>query len=304
MATNLQSIKDLLLPGLLQISGKYDTFPQMWKKVFKTKKSDKKFERTPQMRFLSYARVKADGGPTFFDNEAGERYLYTQNNIGVALGFAVTHEAIEDNQYKTEFPLQALNLTESFIQTKETFAADVLNSGTTYDSSIGGDGKALFATDHPIDGGTIANRPTVDADLTESSLLNGMVAINANWRDQAGLRIPAQAKMLVVPSQLEPVAIRLTKTALRPGTGNNDVNAILYTQGGLPDGYMVWNYLTSQYAWFLLTDQDGLQHLDREKYSTKMQTDFNTDNLLVKGYERFSFSYFDWRSAYASFPTS
>jgi len=109
---------------------------------------------------------------------------------------------------------------------------------------------------------------------------------------------------LIVPPQLEPVAIRLTKTELRPGTADNDVNAILSTAGGIPEGYIVNDFLTSAYAWFLLTNIDGLAYMERVKFETDMQVDFVTDNLLVKGYERYSFGYYNWRSIFGSFPTS
>jgi hypothetical protein len=118
------------------------------------------------------------------------------------------------------------------------------------------------------------------------------------------LKVFARARKLVVPPQLEPVAIRLTKTELRPGTADNDVNAIMMTSGGLPESYMTNDFLTSPYAWFLLTNIDGLSYMERVKFETDMQVDFVTDNLLVKGYERYSFGYYNWRSIFGSFPTS
>jgi hypothetical protein len=107
-----------------------------------------------------------------------------------------------------------------------------------------------------------------------------------------------------VPPQQEPVAIRLTKTELRPGTADNDVNAIFSTAGGIPEGYMVMDYLTSSFAWFLLTNIPGLAFMDRIPFETDMQVDFTTDNLLVKGYQRYSFNYFNWRAIWGNFPTS
>jgi hypothetical protein len=140
-------------------------------------------------------------------------------------------------------------------------------------------------------------------ELNEATLLNGMISIRTNFRDQAGLKVFARAKKLIVPPQLEPVAIRLTKTELRPGTADNDVNAIMSTSGGLPEGYMVNDFLTSASAWFLLTNIDGLSYMERVKFETDMQVDFVTDNLLVKGYERYSFGYYNWRSIFGSTPT-
>jgi hypothetical protein len=303
MAVNLSAIKDLLLPGLRGVEGKYEQIPSQYDKIFTKHESKMALERTAEMRYLGLAQLKTEGGQTAFDNGAGERYVYNQEHTEIALGYAITRKAIDDNLYKTQFAPSNLGLIESFHQTKEIYGANVLNTATTYNASVGGDGKALIATDHPIDGGTVANRPTVDVELNEASLLNGMISIRTNFKDQAGLKIFARGRRLVVAPANEPVAIRLTKTELRPGTADNDVNAIMMTAGGLPEGYMVNDYLTSATAWFLLTNIDGLSYMERVSFETDMQVDFVTDNLLVKGYERYSFGYYNWRSIFGSFPS-
>ena len=303
MAVNLSAIKDLLLPGLRGIEGKYEMIPSQYDKIFTKHDSKMALERTAEMRFLGLAQLKTEGGQTAFDNGAGERFVYNQEHTEIALGYAITRKAIDDNLYKTQFAPSNLGLIESFQQTKEIYGANVLNTATTYNASIGGDGKALCASDHPIDGGTVSNIPSTPVDLNESTLLNAMIAIRTNFKDQAGLKVFARGRKLIVPPQLEPVAIRLTKTELRPGTADNDVNAIMMTAGGLPESYMVNDFLTSARAWFLLTNIDGLSYMERVKFETDMQVDFVTDNLLVKGYERYSFAYYNFRAIFGSFPT-
>jgi hypothetical protein len=278
--------------------------PSQYDKIFTKHDSKMALERTAEMRYLGLAQLKTDGGQTAFDNGAGERFVYNQEHTEIALGYAITRKAIDDNLYKTQFHPSNLGLIESFQQTKEIYGANILNTATTYNASIGGDGVALCSTSHPIDGGTVANRPTTDVGLNEATLLNAMISVRTNFKDQAGLKVFARARKLIVPPQLEPTAIRLTKTELRPGTADNDVNAIMMTAGGLPESYMVNDFLTSQYAWFLLTNIDGLSYMERIKFETDMQVDFVTDNLLVKGYERYSFGYYNWRSIFGSFPTS
>ena len=304
MAVNLSAIKDLLLPGLRGVEGKYEMIPSQYDKIFTKHDSKMALERTAEMRYLGLAQLKTEGGQTAFDNGAGERFIYNQEHTEIALGYAITRKAIDDNLYKTQFHPSNLGLIESFQQTKEIYGANILNTATTYNAAIGGDGVALCSTSHPIDGGTVANRPTTDVGLNEATLLNAMIAVRTNFKDQAGLKVFARARKLIVPPQLEPTAIRLTKTELRPGTADNDVNAIMMTAGGLPESYMVNDFLTSQYAWFLLTNIDGLSYMERIKFETDMQVDFVTDNLLVKGYERYSFGYYNWRSIFGSFPTS
>jgi len=304
MAVNLSAIKDLLLPGLRGIEGKYEMIPSQYDKIFTKHDSKLALERTAELRFLGLAQLKTEGAQTAFDNGAGERYIYNQEHTEIGLGYAITRKAIDDNVYKTQFHPSNLGLVEAFQQTKEIYGASILNTAQTYNSAVGGDGVALCSTSHPIDGGTVANTPSTQVDLNEATLLNAMISIRTNFRDQAGLKVFARGRKLIVPPQLEPVAIRLTKTELRPGTADNDVNAILTTAGGLSEGYIVNDFLTSSYAWFLLTNIDGLSYMERMPFETDMQVDFVTDNLLVKGYERYSFGYYNWRSIFGSFPTS
>lgn len=304
MAVNLSAIRDLLLPGLRAVEGQYDMIPSQYDKIYVKLTSQMALERTAEMRFLGLAQLKTEGGQTNFDNNAGERYIYNQEHLEIGLGYAITRKAIDDNLYKSQFNPSNLGLSNSFQQTKEVYGANTFNTATTYQAAIGGDGQALCSTSHPIDGGVIANRPAIDVGLNEATLLQAMTSIRVNFRDQAGLKIFARGRKLIVPPQLEPTAIRLMKTELRPGTADNDVNAILMTAGGLPDGHMVYDFLTSPYAWFLLTNIQGLSYMQRVKYEMGMQTDFVTDNLLVKGYERYSFGYFNWRAIWGSFPTS
>jgi len=304
MAVNLSNIKDLLLPGLRGVEGKYEMIPSQYDKIFTKHTSNMALERTADMRYLGLAQLKTEGGQTAFDNNAGERFIYNQEHTEIGLGYAITRKAIDDNLYKTQFHPSNLGLIESFQQTKEIYGANVLNTATTYNSAIGGDGVALLSASHPIDGGVVSNTPATQVDLNEATLLNAMIAIRTNFKDNAGLKVFARGRKLVVPPQLEPVAIRLTKTELRPGTADNDVNAIMTTAGGLPEGYMVNDFLTNQYWWFLLTNIDGLSYMERIKFETDMQVDFVTDNLLVKGYERYSFGYYNWRSIFGSTPAT
>jgi hypothetical protein len=302
MATNLSQIKDLLLPGLRGIEGKYDQIPSQYDKIFTKHDSKMALERTAEMRFLGLAQLKTEGGQTAFDNGAGERFVYNQEHTEIALGYAITRKAIDDNIYKSQFQPSNLGLMESFQQTKEIYGANILNTASVYNAAVGGDGVALISQFHPIDGGVVSNRPATDVQLNEATLLNAMISIRTNFRDQAGLKVFARGRRLIVPPALEPTAIRLLKTELRPGTADNDINALTQTAGGLAEGYMVADFLTSPSAWFLLTNIDGLSYMERVKFETDLQVDFVSDNLLVKGYERYSFGYYNWRSIYGSLP--
>lgn len=304
MPVALSAIKNELLPGLFDVKGQYDQIPKQWDKIFTVKKSEQATETSSQMRFLALPQFKSEGGATAFDNNAGERFTWNFVHNEIGLGYSITRKAIDDNLYKTQFNPTNLGLQRSFAQMKEIQGANILNNATVYDANLGGDGVSLCNTAHPYDGGTWANRPATDLDLNESSLLQIQTTIPQTFVDEAGLRMLAQARKLVVPQSLEPVAIRLTKTELRPGTANNDVNAIVSTAGGLPDGYCVLNYLTSNTFWYIATNVPGLILMERKPFEMDMQVDFTTDNLLVKGYERYVFGYNDPRALFGSFVTS
>ena len=304
MPVALSQIKDLLLPGLWGISGKYSMIERQWPKVFRQTDSVMALERRAAMRYLGFAQLKQEGAPTSFDNASGQRFVYNAEHLEIGLGYAITRKAIDDNLYKAEFGPSNDGLMESFKETEEIYAANVFNTGTTYNNAIGGDGVSLFSTAHPTDAGTIANRPSPDVDLNETSLLNALITIRSTWIDNAGLKIHARGRKVIVPPNLEPIALRLFRSELRPGTAQNDVNAILGMNDSLKEGFMVFDYLTSSFAWFVLTNHDGLIFFNRKPFEMDMSVEFTTDNLLVKGYQRYIPSYYDWRAIYGTFPTS
>jgi hypothetical protein len=262
-------------------------------------------ERTAHVAYMGLAQMKQEGGATGFDNAAGQRWVYNAETYEVGLAYAITRKAIRDDLYKSEFKPTALGLGKAFKEFWEIQSFNVLNNGTTYDSSIVGDGKALFDTGHPIDGGTAANRFATDIGLNETSLMSAIKNIRNNWVDERGLKISGRPKKdgLTVPVNLMDVAERICKTELRPGTADNDINAVRTVEGGITD-YFVSDYLTSNYAWFVMTQNEGLKFFERDPYETDMWVDNTTDNLLVKAYQRAQPTFTDWRAAYASFPSS
>jgi hypothetical protein len=303
MAIDMASIKNELFPGLAAVEGRYKKIETKWSRLFEKRSSKMALERRTQMAYLPLAREKKEGGSTYFDERAGERWMYSAEMKELSLGYIITRQAVEDNQYKAEFNPSNLGLQDVFAVTKEIYAANIFNTGTVFDQNVGGDQKALFAVDHPVDVGTIGNRPAADIDLNESSLLTAMTVIRNNWVDERNVKIAARAELVLVPAALEQVIVRLLRTELRPGTNDNDVNAIQHVGGGLRD-YIVNEYLTSPFAWFIKTDKRGLIYYDRVPFEMDMYVDFDTDNLKVKGRERYTFSYFDWRSVYGTYPTS
>jgi len=259
-------------------------------------------ERVDEMRYTGLAQLKAEGAATTFDNASGQRFTYVANMINVGLGFAMTRELLDDNLYKEQFGPSSMGLAESFAQFKEVYVHTLLNNATTYNSDIVADGVALASTAHPIDNGTYANTPSTQLDFNEGSVESALNTIRL-WPDQAGLLAMVRARKVVVPAALAWAAERLFKTELRTNTSNNDVSAII-TSGAMPEGYVVSEFLTSSFAWFIMTNVRGLRVFDRVPYEMDIQVDPTTGNLLVVGYERYGITYTNPRAVFVNTPTS
>ncbi len=302
MSINISQIKNELFPGLYAVKGKYEQIPTQWSQMFDKGTSKMAVERSSMVRYLGLAAIKNEGAATTFDNSAGDRFLYNQEHLEIGLGYAITRKAIDDNLYKEQFDPMNLGLMDSFAQTKEILAANVLNTAQTVNPLIGGDQVALCSTLHPVDGGFNANTFSTQLDLNEAALESASIVIRG-FKDQANKKIFARSKKLAVPPTLEFVASRLLNSELRPSTANNDINAIR-KEGILSEGFTVMDFLTSNYAWFIRTNKTGLNALQRIAFETDMQVDPVTGNLLCIGYERYSFGYNDPVSIFGSFPTA
>jgi hypothetical protein len=290
MAISRAQLLKELLPGLNALFGlEYATYGEQHKEIYETETSERSFEEETKLSGFSAAPVKNEGSAMAYDN-AQEAFTARYTHETIALGFSLTEEAIEDNLYDSLSGRYTKALARAMAYTKQVKAANVLNTGFT---ATGGDGVALFATNHPlISGGVNSNTPSTQSDLNETSLENAVIQIAA-WTDERGLLIAAKPKKLIVPPALQFVATRLLETELRVGTADNDINAIK-NNGSIPGGYTVNNYLTDSNAWFLCTDvPNGMKHFVRTPMSTGMDGDFDTGNVRYKARERYSFGYSD-----------
>ena len=292
MAISRAQLLKELLPGLNALFGmEYARYGEEHKEIFDTETSERSFEEETKLSGFSAAPVKNEGNAIAYDN-AQEAWTARYNHETIALGFSVTEEAIEDNLYDSLSSRYTKALARAMAYTKQVKAASVLNNGFS-SSYKGGDGKELFATDHPlVSGGTNSNEPATAADLNETSLEAAVIQI-AGWTDERGLLIAAKPRKLIVPPNLMFVATRLLETELRVGTNNNDVNAIK-TMGSIPEGFRVNHFLTDTNAWFLCTDvPNGLKHFVRTPLQNSMDGDFDTGNVRYKARERYSFGWSD-----------
>ena len=295
--TRAQLMKELL-PGLNALFGlEYEKYPEEHAEIYETASSDRSFEEEQKLSGFEAAPVKTEGAGLQYD-QAQEAWTARYDHETIAMGFAITEEAVEDNLYDSLSSRYTKAMARSMAYTKQVKAAALLNNGfTTYQT---GDNVTLFNTAHPlISGGTNANRPTTAVDLNETSLEDAVIQIAA-WTDERGLLIAARPRKLVVPPALTFVATRVLETELRPGTADNDINAVR-TNGTVPEGYRVNHYLTDTDAWFMCTDvPNGLKMFQRAPMKTSMDGDFDTGNVRYKARERYSFGVSDYLGIWGS----
>jgi hypothetical protein len=298
MAISRAQLVKELEPGLNALFGQENkSYANEHAEIFDTESSDRAFEEEVMLSGFANAAVKPEGQGVQFD-DAQETFTARYTNETIALAFAITEEAIEDNLYDRLASRYTKALARSMANTKQVKAAAVLNNGFNANFA-GGDGVALFATNHPTIAGTFSNELAVASDLNETSLEQALIDIAA-MTDERGLKIAARGMKLVIPSALQFTADRLMKSEGRTGTADNDINAVK-NMGMIPEGYTVNHFLTSNKKWFIKTDvPNGLKHFVRSPIKTSMEGDFDTGNVRYKARERYVFGFSDPRGVFGS----
>ena len=299
MAISRAQLVKELEPGLNALFGmEYARYEDETKEIFETESSDRAFEEEVLITGFGNAPVKREGDGVEFDT-AYEGYTARYTHETIALAFALTEEAVEDNLYDRLGARYTKALARSMAHTKQVKGANVLNNAFS-SSYTGGDGLSLVNSSHTLaGGGTFSNRPSTYVDLNETSLEDSLITVST-FVDDRNLTLALQGMKLVVPPQLQFIAERLLETPGRVGTADNDINA-LRNMGMIADGYAVNHFLTDTDAWFVLTDcPDGMKHFERTSLSTNMEGDFDTGNVRFKARERYSFGWSNPRGIYGS----
>ena len=301
MAISRSQLVKELEPGLNALFGmEYDRYENEHTEIFSVESSDRAFEEEVMLTGFGAAPVKNEGSGVSYDS-AQESFTARYTHETIAMAFALTEEAIEDNLYDRLSGRYTKALARSMANTKQVKAASVLNQAfNTGGSYNGGDGVSLCNSAHPTAlGPNFSNTPTTPADLNETSLEQGIIDV-ASFTDERGLKIAIQARKLVIPKEQQFTAERLMKTTLRTSTADNDINAIK-SMGMIPEGYAVNHFLTDTDAWFLMTDApNGLKMFNRSPIKTAFEGDFDTGNVRYKARERYSFGWSDPRGIYGS----
>lgn len=288
-----------LLPGLNKLFGlEYARYPEEHTAIFDSETSDRSFEEELKISGFGAAPTKLEGQAIAYDT-AQESYISRYVHETVAMGFAITEEAIEDNLYDQLSARYTKALARGMAYTKQVKGASVINNAFS-GSYLGGDGVALCSASHPlVGGGTNSNIPSVPTDLNETALENAVIDIGA-WTDDRGLLIAARPMKMLIHRANQFEATRILETEQRVGTADNDINA-LKSNGAIPGGYFINHWLTDPDAWFLMTDvPNGLKHFTRAPLKTGMDTDFDTGNARYKARERYSFGWSDPLAIYGT----
>jgi len=292
------SFAKLLWPGLNSIYGKeYADYPVEWDKLFEKNSSDRAYEEDLGLSSFGLASVKSEGAPIAYDSER-QGFTSRYNHVVYALGFMITREIYEDDQYGKVGAQKAKALARSMRQTKEIVGANVYNRAFS-GSYVGGDGVALISASHPnVAGGVFSNQIGTAADLSEAALEQAVIDI-AGFRDDRGLLIAAKPEKLVIPYQLQFEAKRILGSDGRVGTDLNDPNVL--KDMGIFSNVITNHYLTDADAWFILTSvKDGLKYFERRGDQFEMDNDFDTENAKFKATARYSFGWTDPRAIYGS----
>lgn len=292
------SFAKLLWPGLNSIYGKeYADYPVEWDKLFEKNSSDRAYEEDLGLSSFGLASVKSEGAPIAYDSER-QGFTSRYNHVVYALGFMITREIYEDDQYGKVGAQKAKALARSMRQTKEIVGANVYNRAFS-GSYVGGDGVALISALHPnVAGGVFSNQIGTAADLSEAALEQAVIDI-AGFRDDRGLLIAAKPEKLVIPYQLQFEAKRILGSDGRVGTDLNDPNVL--KDMGIFSNVITNHYLTDADAWFILTSvKDGLKYFERRGDQFEMDNDFDTENAKFKATARYSFGWTDPRAIYGS----
>ena len=299
MAINRASIAKELLPGLNAVFGmEYGEVNNELEPLYEIENSDRAFEEEVLFTSFGSAPVKGEGASVTYD-DAQESYTARYTAETVALAFAVTEEAMEDNLYDTFAKLRAKGLARAMANTKQVKAANVFNNGFT--DTIG-DGQAFFSTTHPTVGDGNQSNLINAADLAESTLETALTNVQ-KIKDDRGILIGASAVSLHIPVDSWAIADRILSS---PGNtsasggqaANPNINAINAVRhlGMLPEGYHINRRFTDTTSWFVKTDvPNGTKMFVRSPLQTKMEPDFDTGNLRFKARERYSFGVSDWR---------
>lgn len=292
---------DLLEPGLRRIYfDEYKKLPTMYNQVLNVDDSQKQDETDSGVSGFGFFRQSSDGNPLQYEDPF-QLYDVTYTHLTWKLGFKVTKEMYDDDQYRIINRLPAL-LARAGERTVENQGSYVLKNAFST-SYPGGDGKPLCSVGHlRADGGTAqSNASATGVTLNDDNLEDALIKMSEQV-DHKGMLTGTMATDIVVPPDLDKEAHILINSEKRPESADNDIN---WNKGKL--NITVWPWIGgaapggSRTWWFLLDKTyNRLNLLFRERPNFENDSAFDTDEALFKGRMRFSTGHSDWYGFWGS----
>ncbi len=290
---------DLFLQSMLPaidevVMTKYSRFPDEFVDVFRMESSSRSIEQTTEVTGFGQFALVPEGDTTRYD-EALPGFNKTYIHAQYSLGFKVSKVAMDDDKFGVVRKL-ATELGRSAKETKEVTAANVFNTGFSYDTGVvnGPDGQPLFSASHPLIGGGVqTNKLSYATDPDVTSIQLALTDMRQTV-DHRGKRLRIPTKKAIFPPALEFIGAELLGGSDRADTANRTINAFR-RRSGMPsfDSWMVWDYLTDPHAWFLEGEKSDteLRFYEREAFNTVHDIDFDSRSVKTAGWMRFSVGY-------------
>lgn len=291
-----------MLPALnAKIWQNFKAKPHQYQKLMRVETTTRSIEQYVVMAGVGLPSQVNEGADTPTDTFVQGPY---QNFVPVkyGLGIAASLELVEDDKMGV-ISRRTVLLSNSIQQSREIQAASVYNNGFDGTNFAGPDGKALFATDHPLikAGGTQNNALSVAADLDVASLELALTDWEQIKTHEGFLQ------MLPTPRLLHASANRwnaaeILKSQQRSDTANNATNAFRYTETGGQIDPICWPYLTDPDAWFLVgpPEETEIIWLDRKAPYTKSDYVERNETGYVYMRYRSTYGFYGWRAVYGT----
>lgn len=164
-----------------------------------------------------------------------------------------------------------------------------------------GDGKALFAIDHPGKKDGVVTQSNVFTNAFSPEMLVRLAGVMRNFRNDSGNKMGYTANKIIIPGdcwQMEETIRKIIRSELQPGTNNNDIN----TQKDLWELVVnpLWDHDAGTNPYIIMSDEAneelmGNMFFDRTDLQMKENVDIDTHNLEYSGRFRMGGGFFNWR---------
>ena len=282
---------------------------ELVKAIFNVKTSKRFGEKVGSMTEFANFDIVAEGQNYVLDDVQGGFTKLIEHNA-MLKGFICTREMKDDGQIDT-MKIAAANFVRAYKRTRAQFASDALTTeGATFafggQSALDkttGDGKALFAIDHPYSKagvtGTQSNVFT-NAFGTDSKMLNTLANIGRNFKNQSGNVMGYTFDTIIIPGntpELEDTVKKIIRTDLMVGSNFNDVN----TQKGLWKLVVNhrWSATPGEAPYILMSSEankelQGGMFYDRVPLDVRNEVKNESRNLEWSGYCRMGVGFNTW----------